>query len=124
MNVENMALHAFRQYGDQVLRLACCYTADMREAEEITASVFQMLMEQNPTEIQGFLLQNTAAQGRGLHQHGVLAMMPEDCAAVLYLHDYEGMEPERIGSLLGERTQYIIQLLEQGRELLGKEGSV
>ncbi len=126
MNAENTLLYAFRQYGDQVLRLAYCYTGNIQDAETITETVFLMLREQSVPdgEKQRFLLYHAAAEGRTLRRRGVLPELSADCAAVLHLHDHEGMELDEIGAILGESPQYLKNLLAEGREALRQEGTI
>lgn len=126
MNAENMLLYAFRQYGDQVLRLAYCYTGNIHDAETITESVFLMLRERMipDGEKLRFLLRHAAAEGKALQRRGILPELSADCAAVLHLHDHEGMELDEIGAILGETPQYLKNLLAEGREALREEGTI
>lgn len=123
-----MALRAFRQYGDQVLRLAYCYTGSVPEAEKITQQVFLTLQESQREpqsgQLRELLLRETVRMGNNRNRRGgKLAALPADCAAVLYLHDHAGCTIADAAAIFGRDTEDIECLLAEGRNLLRLEGN-
>ncbi len=69
MKQENIALTAFRKYGDMVLRTAYCCTGNYSEAEDITQDVFLALHENQPAfrdeeHMKAYLLRAAVNRGR------------------------------------------------------------
>ena len=135
----------FREYRDDVYRLAVCYTKSREDAEDICQSVFLKLMEQKafqPGKEKQWLLRVTANECRNLLRshwwkttvpmedtlsvdppevnevlHSVLAPAPK-YRVVVYLHYYEMLSTEEIASLLHITRSAVTTRLSRARQML------
>ena len=135
----------FRQYRDDVYRLAVSYTHSVQEAEDVCQTVFLKLLEQEnitPGKEKAWLMQVTANQCKNLLRSGwwkktepideTLSVRPPEVNEVLwvvmglepkyrvvvYLHYYEGYTARKIGTLLGISTSAVTTRLDRARQML------
>lgn len=117
----------FRQYRDDVYRLALSYTRNRAEAEDVCQTVFLKLLEQThltPGKEKQWLMQVTANQCRSLlrsswwrktapleeslpwemeeyrHVYHCVMALPPKYRVVIYLHYYEMYSTAEIAALL------------------------
>lgn len=135
----------FRDYRDDVYRLAICFTRSRADAEDVCQSVFLKLMEQKsfrPGREKQWLLQVTANECRNLLRshwwkttvsldetlcvdppeinevlQSVLALEPK-YRVVVYLHYYEMLDTGEIASLLHITRSAVTTRLSRARQML------
>ena len=135
----------FRDYRDDVYRLAVCYTRSREDAEDVCQTVFLKLMEQKsfqPGKEKQWLLRVTANECRNLLRshwwkttvpmdesisveppevnetlQAVLSLEPK-YRVVVYLHYYEMLSTEEIGKLLHITRSAVTTRLSRARALL------
>ena len=135
----------FRDYRDDVYRLAVCYTKSREDAEDVCQTVFLKLMEQKsfqPGKEKQWLLRVTANECRNLLRshwwkttvpmdesisveppevnetlQAVLSLEPK-YRVVIYLHYYEMLSTEEIGKLLHITRSAVTTRLSRARALL------
>ena len=135
----------FRQYRDDVYRLAVSYPHSVQEAGDVCQTVFLKLLEQEnitPGKEKAWLMQVTANQCKNLLRSGwwkktepideTLSVRPPEVNEVLwvvmglepkyrvvvYLHYYEGYTAREIGTLLGISTSAVTTRLDRARQML------
>lgn len=135
----------FREYRDDVYRLAVSYTKSREDAEDVCQSVFLKLMEQRnfqPGKEKQWLLRVTANECRNLLRshwwkttvpmedtiaveppeinevlQSVLALEPK-YRVVVYLHYYEMLSTGEIASLLHITRSAVTTRLSRARQIL------
>lgn len=135
----------FREYRDDVYRLAICYTKSREDAEDVCQTVFLKLMEQKsfqPGKEKQWLLRVTANECKNLLRshwwkttvpmdetvsveppevnetlQAVLSLEPK-YRVVIYLHYYEMLSTEEIGKLLHITRSAVTTRLSRARALL------
>ena len=135
----------FREYRDDVYRLAVCYTRSREDAEDVCQTVFLKLMEQKsfqPGKEKQWLLRVTANECRNLLRshwwkttvpldeslsveppevnetlQAVLSLEPK-YRVVVYLHYYEMLSTQEIASLLHITRSAVTTRLSRARALL------
>lgn len=135
----------FREYRDDVYRLAVCYTKSREDAEDVCQTVFLKLMEQRsfqPGKEKQWLLRVTANECRNLLRshwwkttvpmedtiaveppeinevlQSVLALEPK-YRVVVYLHYYEMLSTAEIASLLHITRSAVTTRLSRARQML------
>ena len=135
----------FREYRDDVYRLAICYTKSREDAEDVRQTVFLKLMEQKsfqPRKEKQWLLRVTANECRNLLRshwwkttvpmdetvsveppevnetlQAVLSLEPK-YRVVIYLHYYEMLSTQEIASLLHITRSAVTTRLSRARALL------
>ena len=135
----------FRDYRDDVYRLAVCYTRSREDAEDVCQTVFLKLLEQKtfqPGKEKQWLLRVTANECRNLlrsHRWKTTVPMDESISVeppkvnetlqavlslepkyrvVVYLHYYEMLSAEEIGKLLHITRSAVTTRLCRARALL------
>ena len=135
----------FREYRDDVYRLAICYTKSREDAEDVCQTVFLKLMEQKsfqPGKEKQWLLRVTANECKNLLRshwwkttvpmdetvsveppemnetlQAVLSLEPK-YRVVIYLHYYEMLSTQEIASLLHITRSAVTTRLSRARALL------
>ena len=135
----------FREYRDDVYRLAICYTKSREDAEDVCQTVFLKLMEQKsfqPGKEKQWLLRVSANECKNLLRshwwkttvpmdetvsveppevnetlQAVLSLEPK-YRVVIYLHYYEMLSTEEIGKLLHITRSAVTTRLSRARALL------
>ena len=135
----------FRDYKDDVYRLAICYTNSRADAEDVCQTVFLKLMEQKsfqPGKEKQWLLRVTANECKNLLRshwwkttvpmdeslsvepplinetlQAVLSLEPKYRVAV-YLHYYEMLSTQEIATLLHITQSTVTTQLSRARKLL------
>ena len=135
----------FREYRDDVYRLAICYTKSREDAEDVCQTVFLKLMEQKsfqPGKEKQWLLRVTANECKNLLRshwwkttvpmddtvsveppevnetlQAVLSLEPK-YRVVIYLHYYEMLSTEEIGKLLHITRSAVTTRLSRARQML------
>ena len=135
----------FREYRDDVYRLAICYTKSREDAEDVCQTVFLKLMEQKsfqPRKEKQWLLRVTANECRNLLRshwwkttvpmdetvsveppevnetlQAVLSLEPK-YRVVIYLHYYEMLSTEELGKLLHITRSAVTTRLSRARQML------
>jgi len=135
----------FRDYRDDVYRLAVCYTRSREDAEDVCQTVFLKLMEQKnfqPGREKQWLLRVTANECKNLLRshwwkttvpmdetlsveppqvnetlQAVLSLEP-NYRVVVYLHYYEMLSTEEIGKLLHITRSAVTTRLSRARQML------
>ena len=135
----------FREYRDDVYRLAVCYTRSREDAEDVCQTVFLKLMEQKsfqPGKEKQWLLRVTANECKNLLRshwwkttvpldetvsveppevnetlQAVLSLEPK-YRVVVYLHYYEMLSTQEIASLLHITRSTVTTRLSRARALL------
>lgn len=135
----------FRDYRDDVYRLAVCYTKSREDAEDVCQTVFLKLLEQKtfqPGKEKQWLLRVTANECKNLLRchwwkttvpmddtlsvdppevnevlQSVLALEPK-YRVVVYLHYYEMLSTQEIAGLLHITRSAVTTRLSQARALL------
>ena len=135
----------FRDYKDDVYRLAICYTRSREDAEDVCQTVFLKLMEQKsfqPGKEKQWLLRVTANECKNLLRshwwkttvpmdeslsvepplinetlQAVLSLEPKYRVAV-YLHYYEMLSTQEIATLLHITQSTVTTQLSRARKLL------
>lgn len=135
----------FREYRDDVYRLAICYTKSREDAEDVCQTVFLKLMEQKsfqPGKEKQWLLRVTANECKNLLRshwwkttvpmdetvsveppevnetlQAVLSLEPK-YRVVVYLHYYEMLSTQEIASLLHITRSAVTTRLSRARALL------
>jgi RNA polymerase sigma-70 factor (ECF subfamily) len=135
----------FRNYRDDIYRLAICYTKSREDAEDVCQTVFLKLMEQKsfqPGKEKQWLLRVTANECKNLLRshwwkttvpmdetvsveppevnetlQAVLSLEPK-YRVVIYLHYYEMLSTEEIGKLLHITRSAVTTRLSRARALL------
>ena len=135
----------FRDYRDDVYRLAVCYTKSREDAEDVCQTVFLKLLEQKtfqPGKEKQWLLRVTANECKNLLRchwwkttvpmedtlsvdppevnevlQSVLALEPK-YRVVVYLHYYEMLSTEEIGKLLHITRSAVTTRLSRARQML------
>lgn len=135
----------FRDYKDDVYRLAICYTRSRADAEDVCQTVFLKLMEQKsfqPGREKQWLLRVTANECKNLLRshwwkttvpmdeslsvepplvndtlQAVLSLEPKYRVAV-YLHYYEMLSTQEIATLLHITQSTVTTRLSRARKLL------
>lgn len=135
----------FREYRDDVYRLAVCYTRSREDAEDVCQTVFLKLMEQKSFQSgkeKQWLLRVTANECRNLLRshwwkttvpldetlsveppevnetlQAVLSLEPK-YRVVVYLHYYEMLSTQEIASLLHITRSAVTTRLSRARALL------
>ena len=135
----------FRDYRDDVYRLAVCYTHSREEAEDVCQSVFMKLLEQKtiePGKEKQWLMRVTANACRNIlrshwwkytapledsyhlespeadHTLQLLLSLEPKYRVVLYMHYYEEFSTREIASLLNITQSTVTTRLSRGRQLL------
>lgn len=135
----------FRDYRDDVYRLAVCYTRSREDAEDVCQTVFLKLMEQKnfqPGREKQWLLRVTANECKNLlRSHWWKTTVPMDESlsveppqvnetlqavlsldpkyrVVVYLHYYEMLSTQEIAALLHITRSAVTTRLSRGRQLL------
>ncbi|MBR6106528.1 MAG: hypothetical protein IKQ39_00820 [Oscillospiraceae bacterium] len=129
---DNLALYAFRKYGDNALRAAYCCTGNRPAAERAAAAVFCKLRREPPvlsddSALKAWVLRNviefcdapdTAAALTGKPDDALqrrLASLPPHCGEIVYLHDYEHYSVAEIAELLRRPEHTVAAQLADGR---------
>jgi RNA polymerase sigma-70 factor (ECF subfamily) len=135
----------FREYLDDVYRLAICYTNSREDAEDVCQTVFLKLMEQKsfqPGKEKQWLLRVTANECKNLLRshwwkttvpmddtvsveppevnetlQAVLSLEPK-YRVVVYLHYYEMLSTQEIASLLHITRSAVTTRLSRARQML------
>lgn len=135
----------FREYRDDVYRLAVCYTRSREDAEDVCQTVFLKLLEQKtfqPGKEKQWLLRVTANECKNLLRshwwkttvpldetlsveppevnetlQAVLSLEPK-YRVVVYLHYYEMLSTQEIASLLHITRSAVTTRLSRARALL------
>ena len=135
----------FRDYRDDVYRLAVCYTKSREDAEDVCQTVFLKLLEQKtfqPGKEKQWLLRVTANECKNLLRchwwkttvpmedtlsvdppevnevlQSVLALAPK-YRVVVYLHYYEMLSTQEIASLLHITRSAVTTRLSRARQML------
>ena len=135
----------FRDYRDDVYRLAVCYTKSREDAEDVCQTVFLKLLEQKtfqPGKEKQWLLRVTANECKNLLRchwwkttvpmddtlavdppevnevlQSVLALEPK-YRVVVYLHYYEMLSTEEIAGLLHITRSAVTTRLSRARQML------
>lgn len=135
----------FRDYKDDVYRLAICYTRSREDAEDVCQTVFLKLMEQKrfqPGKEKQWLLRVTANECKNLLRsnwwkntvpmdeslsaeppqvnetlQAVLSLEPK-YRVVVYLHYYEMLSTQEIATLLHITQSTVTTRLSRARKLL------
>lgn len=135
----------FRDYRDDVYRLAVCYTRSREDAEDVCQTVFLKLMEQKsfqPGKEKQWLLRVTANECKNLLRshwwkttvpmdeslsveppqvnetlQAVLSLEPK-YRVVVYLHYYEMLSTQEIACLLHITRSAVTTRLSRARQLL------
>lgn len=135
----------FRQYRDDVYRLAVSYTRSREDAEDVCQTVFLKAMEQNriqPGKEKHWLLRVTANECRNLLRshwwkttvpmedtisveppqineilQSVMALPPK-YRVVVYLHYYEMLSTDEIAKLLRISRSAVTTRLSRARQML------
>lgn len=138
----------FCKYRDDVYRLAVSYTRSREDAEDVCQTVFLKLMDQRkiePGKEKQWLLRVTANECRNLlRSHWWKTTVPMDetlsveppevndtlrsvlwlppkYRVVVYLHYYEMLSTQEIGSLLHISQSNVTTRLSRARQMLKKE---
>lgn len=138
----------FYKYRDDVYRLAVSYTRSREDAEDVCQTVFLKLMDQRkiePGKEKQWLLRVTANECRNLlRSHWWKTTVPMDetlsveppevndtlrsvlrlppkYRVVVYLHYYEMLSTQEIGSLLHISQSNVTTRLSRARQMLKKE---
>lgn len=134
----------FRQYRDDVYRLALSYTRSVQEAEDVCQNVFVKLMEHtvSPGKEKAWLMQVTANQCRNLLRsawwkttapledaHGTpgpqysgvfqsVMALPPKYRVVVYLRYYEEYSTKEMAQLLRVSQSAVTTRLNRARQML------
>lgn len=148
--VENKALaELFRQYGDDVFRLAFSYVGSRPDAEDIVQSVFLKLAEgrRGPepgkekawllasaanackNHLRSFWYRNVDALDESLRLkdredrtlYGAVMALPPKYRAAVHLYYYEGYDQGEIGKILGISRTAVQTRMSRARDMLKKE---
>ena len=139
----------FRQYGDDVFRLALSYLGNRTDAEDVCQSIFLKLVARNVTLLPGkekaWLLTCTAnacknhlksfwrcnvgeldesipfrtQEDRGLYE--MVMALPAKYRAVIHLYYFEGYEQGEIGEILRISRTAVQTRMSRARAMLKKE---
>lgn len=135
----------FRDYKDDVYRLAVCYTHSREEAEDVCQTVFLKILQQKKLESgkeKQWLLRVTANECKNLlRSHWwkrtapledslsleapekdttlqLLLSLEPKYRVVLYMHYYEGYSTKEMASLLRITQSAVTTRLSRGRQML------
>lgn len=149
MEREQIALYAFRKFGDTALQAAYCCCGNRQAAEEIAQEVFLALHENPPsfagdphlkTYIIRSIIRIARERSRSLRYRmrirfspdserntadsdiremlSLIAKLPPEHSAAVYLHDSEGYSLRDIARTLKRDEETVQTLIDEGRELL------
>ena len=132
MDVEDLA-ELFRQYGDDVFRLAYSYLGHRADAEDVCQSVFLRLAEGKTTLLPGqlrpFWRRNVGELDENLPfredtdravWEAVMALPPK-YRAVIHLYYWEGFPQGEIGDILHISRTAVQTRMQRARAMLKKE---
>ena len=149
MESGNIALYAFRKYGDTALQAAFCCTGSRQDAEDIAEAVF-LAMHDNPPSFAGdahlkAYIIRTVIRLSGNLRHSfwhrlrtavspdkgpdaedssvrvilrIIASLPPEQSAAVYLHDHERYTVKEISRMLGQDEEAVTALIRRGRQKL------